>query len=366
MRNRIIATGFFFFLILMIPVAIHAKKDEHNEEHTEKDKKFDPGTFIIDHVTDAHDWHLVTWNGYHINIPLPVILYSRSEQNKGLHIFMSSEFCHGHKAYKGFKLLTEGENKGDIVEMDKAGHILEKAPYDFSITKNVLELFFCFILLCWIFISVAKRYKKRRNQPPKGLQSMLEPLIIFIRDDVAKAAIGDKKYERFLPFLLTLFFFIFLTNLMGLLPIIPGSVNLTGNISVTGVLALFTFFITIFSGNKNYWKHIFNPPGVPWWLKLPLPLMPLIEFLGMFIKPFVLMVRLFANISAGHIVALGFFSLIFIFGNLNIYAGYGVSPITLIFTIFMTLLELLVAFIQAYVFTLLSALYFGMATEDHH
>ena len=175
-----------------------------------------------------------------------------------------------------------------------------------------------------------------------------------------------KKYEKYLPFLLTVFFFILINNLLGLIPWIPGGSNVTGNIAVTMVLAVATFLITNLSGNKDYWVHIFNTPGVPWWLKLPVPLMPLVEFSQVFIKPFVLMVRLFANILAGHIIALGFYSLIFIFGSMHIAAGYGVSLVSVAFTVFMSLLELLVAFIQAFVFTLLSALYFGAAVAEHH
>jgi len=169
-----------------------------------------------------------------------------------------------------------------------------------------------------------------------------------------------------MPFLLTLFFFIFLNNLLGIVPFFPGGANVTGNIAVTGVMAVFTFLITSFSGNKQYWTHIVNTPGVPWWLKFPIPLMPIVEIMGVFTKPFVLMVRLFANITAGHTIILGFISLIFIFGNVNQYAGLGGVAIAVPFAIFMSLLELLVAFIQAYVFTLLSALYFGMAIEEHH
>ncbi len=202
--------------------------------------------------------------------------------------------------------------------------------------------------------------------PPKGLQSLLEPLILFIRDDIAKSSIGEKHYEKFTPFLLTIFFFILLNNLLGLVPLFPGGANVTGNITVTMALALFTFFITTITGNKNYWSHIFNTPGVPWWLKLPLPLIPFIELFGVFIKPFVLMIRLFANISAGHIIVLGFFSLIFIFGNMSSGLGMAVSPVSILFTIFMSILEILVAFIQAYVFTILSAIYFGMASEEDH
>jgi F-type H+-transporting ATPase subunit a len=195
---------------------------------------------------------------------------------------------------------------------------------------------------------------------------MFEPVILFVRDEVATPAIGEKKAERYMPFLLTLFFFILINNITGLIPIFPFGANVTGNIGVTLVLALFTFMVTIFSGNKHYWKDIFNP-DVPTWLKFPIPLMPIIELTGMFTKPFVLMVRLFANMLAGHMIITVFVSLIFIFSALmGPAAGAGVSVVSVIFSVFMTLLDVLVSFIQAYVFTLLSALYFGMATEEHH
>jgi len=224
------------------------------------------------------------------------------------------------------------------------------------------------LLMLLIFISVAKAYARNVNKAPKGMQSMLEPLILFIRDDIAKSSIGEKKYEKYMPYLLTIFFFIFLNNILGLVPIFPGGANVTGNIAVTLVMAVFTFILTSVSGNKHYWIDIVNTPGVPWWLKLPIPLMPVVEIIGIITKPFVLMVRLFANITAGHIIALGFISLIFIFGAMNAALGYGVSVVSVAFMIFMNLLELLVAFIQAYVFTLLSALYFGLATAEpeHH
>jgi len=225
---------------------------------------------------------------------------------------------------------------------------------------------FSAFLLILIFVSIAQSYKKRKDQAPKGLQSMLEPLILFIRDDVAKSAIGSKEYMRFMPFLLTVFFFIFLNNLMGIIPIFPGGSNVTGNIGITMVLAVFTFVITSFNGSKSYWTHMINMPGVPWWLKFPIPLMPIVEIMGVFTKPFVLMVRLFANMLAGHIVVLGFMSMIFIFGAINEYMGLGVSVVSVAFSVFLSLLELLVAFIQAYVFTLLSSIYIGMALEKHH
>jgi F-type H+-transporting ATPase subunit a len=233
-------------------------------------------------------------------------------------------------------------------------------------TKNVVAMLISMMILLWIFISVAKAYTQRKGKAPKGLQSVMEPLILFVRDEIARPAIGEKKYERYMPFLLTIFFFIWLNNLMGLVPLFPGGANVTGNITITLVLALFTFIITTFSGNKNYWVHIFNTPGVPWWLKFPVPLMPFVEIIGMITKPVVLMIRLFANITAGHMIVLAFVSLIFIFGELSVAIGYGTSILSLAFIIFMDVIELLVALIQAFVFTLLSALYFGMATEEHH
>jgi len=222
-------------------------------------------------------------------------------------------------------------------------------------------------LLLLIFISVAKSYKKRVGQAPKGLQSLIEPLILFVRDEIAIPAIGEERYERYMPYLLTVFFFIWLNNLLGIVPFFPGGANVTGNIAVTGIMALITLIITTVSTNKGYWVHVFNTPGVPWWLKFPLPLMPVVEVIGVFSKPFVLMLRLFANILAGHIIALSFFCLIFVFGAMSHLAGYGISVVSVGFTIFMSTLELLVAALQAYVFTLLSALYFGMAkVEEHH
>ncbi|MFU8842300.1 MAG: F0F1 ATP synthase subunit A [Bacteroidales bacterium] len=318
---------------------------------------YDPGAVIFDHILDAHDWHIMDIGKTHVSIPLPVILIHKGK----LYAFLSSKFHHGHDEYKGFKLMTKGDNKGKIVHVETG-----ELPLDFSITKNVASLFISILFLSILLIHVGKQYNKTRGRAPRGVQSFLEPLILFVRDDIAKASIGEHRYERFVPFLLTLFFFIFFNNLLGLVPIFPGGANLTGNIGATAVLAGFTFLMTNFSGNKNYWMHIFNTPGVPWWLKFPLPLMPIIELLGVFTKPFVLTVRLFANITAGHLIVLGFISLIFIFGNISATAGYGISVLSVAFAIFISLLELLVAFIQAYVFTLLSSLYFAMATEDHH
>ncbi len=352
MKQRILLIIGIFILSVNFSWAVTEESDS-----TDQKSGFNPGDMIVEHVTDAHEWHIMEIGHTNISVPLPVILYSDGKFD----VFMSSRLHHGETSYKGFTLETEGENRGKIVNTETG-----KVPIDLSITKNVAAMFFSMILLVLIFISIGKSYTKRQGQPPKGLQSLLEPVILFIRDDVAKASIGEKKYEKYLPYLLTLFFFIFLNNMLGLVPFFPGGANLTGNLAITGVMAVFTFAITTFSGNKNYWVHIINTPGVPWWLKIPIPLMPVVEILSMFTKPFVLMVRLFANIVAGHIVVLGFMSLIFIFANINPAIGYGVSIVSVAFSVFLGLLELLVAFIQAYVFTLLSALYFGMATEEHH
>ncbi|MDD3877635.1 MAG: F0F1 ATP synthase subunit A [Bacteroidales bacterium] len=335
------------------------------ESGTQHEEEFNAGKMIIDHIVDAYEWHLLTIGETHVSVYLPVILFDEGQ----FHVFSSSKFHHGHSSYDGYKIETEGffkgsivKTKGDSMETDTEASL----PFDISITKHVLALFFSLTLLLVVFISVARKYKRNPNKAPNGFQGLIEPLIIFIRDDVAKTSIGEKKYEKYTPYLLTLFFFIFLNNLLGLIPIFPGGANLTGDISVTMTLALFTFFITQFIGTKNYWAHIFNTPDVPWYLKVPIPIMPIIEIVGAVIKPFVLMIRLFANISAGHIIVLGFVSLIFILGNVTAPLGFGISVISVPLSIFMSFIELLVAFIQAYVFTLLTALYFGSATQEGH
>lgn len=357
----------FMLLSWGISQQLFAATEEHpageavagHEAATQEEEtgKFNPGDFMFDHIKDAHDWHLMSFGHTHVTIPLPVILISN---NSGLHVFMSSKFKHGHASYKGFHLETSGENKGKIFEEDGS------KPFDISITKNVAAMLCSIIIILLIFLNVGKAYRKNPVKAPSGLQTFVEPIITFLRDDVIKPSIGPK-YERYMPYLLTLFFFIWINNMLGLIPIPPGGANLTGNIAVTLTLAMFTFVITTFSGNKNYWKHIVNTPGVPAWLKLPpLPIIPLVEIIGIFTKPFVLMVRLFANITAGHIIALGFISLIYIFGEMSHGLAYGVSIVSILFNVFMMFLELLVAFIQAFVFTFLSAIYFGLAVEEHH
>ncbi|WP_134088350.1 F0F1 ATP synthase subunit A [Olivibacter sp. XZL3] len=346
--------------------AIEQAEIGHHESHEEKE--FDITSFIFHHIGDSHEFHFwghgESWTGLY----LPVILYTHN----GLVCFSAKEFhlnddgsvvvekdgmrfarSHGKIYYA-----AEGAEHGSYVHHEKNAKgeevVTNLRPIDFSITKNVFTLFLSVAILLLVFLSVAKGYKKREGKAPKGLQSVLEPIIIFVRDDIAKPNLGHK-YERYMPYLLTVFFFIWLNNMLGLVPFFPGGANVTGNIAVTMILALFTLLIILFSGNKYYWGHIFNPP-VPWWLK---PLMIPVEIFGIFTKPFALMIRLFANITAGHILVLSLLCLVFIFKSL------AVAPVSVFFVVFIGAIELLVAFIQAFIFTILSALFIGMAIEEH-
>jgi F-type H+-transporting ATPase subunit a len=332
------------------------QSSDPGKEKVESEAPFDASTFIMDHIADSHEWHILTKkNGESVAIYLPVILYSKE---KGIDVFISNKLAHG-QVYKGYKLEEEGDLKGKIVAVNEAGQVEEdNLPLDFSVTKTVVGLFFSAFIGLLVFVSLSRSYKRTGISHPKGIQSFLEPIILFVRDDIAIANIGKHKYEKFMPYLLTVFFFILINNLMGLIPFPPPfGANVTGNIAVTFVLALCTFLITQFSANKNYWRHIFATPGVPFWL---LPVMIPVELIGIISKPFALMIRLFANITAGHIIVLSLVCLIFIFKSL------GVAPVSILFVIFMDCLELLVAFLQAYVFTLLSALFISLAVEEHH
>jgi len=333
-------------------------EDQHNEEEGEVKEEFNPREFIFDHIGDSHEWHLFTTpSGHHVSIYLPVIVYSKT---KGLNVFSSKHLAHGHQ-YRGFIIMTEGELEGKILEVDDEGHVNEEnLPLDLSVTKNVAAMFVVSILLLWLFISLARSYRKTGISEPKGIQVFLEPVVLFVRDDIAIPNIGEERYSRYMPYLLTVFFFILINNLMGLIPFFPGGANVTGNIAVTFTLAAFTMIIINFNGNKSYWQHIFNTPGVPWWLKVPLPLMPIVELIGVIAKPFALMIRLFANITAGHIIVLSLVSLIFIFKSMAF------APISIVMVLFMDCIEILVAFLQAYIFTLLSALFIGLAVQEHH
>lgn len=308
------------------------------EGHSAESEKFNANEVIIEHVLDDHQWHFTD----HMVLPLPIIVYS---SEKGLEFFSSSHFYEGHHKveYNGYKLV------GRDILLTSTG----KKVLDLSITKNVAMLFINATILLLVFLSVAKSYKNNTGKAPKGLQSFIEPIVIFVRDEIVKPNLGHH-YEKFLPYILTLFFFILFGNLLGLL---PGSANLTGNIAITATLAVITFLITNFSGNAAYWKHIFWTPGVP--LPLRIIILP-VEIIGIFTKPFALTIRLFVAITAGHIVLLSLICMTFIFHSY--FVGIGASLVVL----FINLIELLVAGIQAYVFALFTSLYIGMATADDH
>jgi F-type H+-transporting ATPase subunit a len=328
-----------------------------------EEEEFAVGKMIFEHILDHHEWHIMTVWKTHITVPLPILLIHDGK----FHAFMSSKFHHGHSDYKGFRLVKEGEYKGKIVHVNSLGEISSKLPIDLSITKNVFSILFSAFVLFFIFMNIAKAYKKRgAHQAPAGLQSLLEPVILFVRDDIAKTTMPVKYIDRYLPYLLTLFFFILFCNLLGLMPFFPGGANVTGNIAVTMVLAVLTFLITTFSGKRAYFRELVDFQGAPWWMKFPIPLMPVIEIMGVFTKPLVLMIRLFANMMAGHVIILAFVGLIFIFGKLNVGLGYGTSIFSVVFAIFVSALELIVAFVQAFVFTLLTSLYIGSAVQEHH
>jgi F-type H+-transporting ATPase subunit a len=288
-------------------------------------------------------------------------------RESGWHIFSSAQFHHGHASYEGFSIASEGPNKGKVVEMLASGE--EVRPWDFSLTKNALSLVISSIILITLILICANWYRKKERKPenasPKGFVAFVELVIMSIVDDVIKPCIG-KNYKRYTPYLLTVFFFIILNNLLGLIPIFPGGANVTGNIAVTCLLALFTFVYVNLFGSKEYWKEIFWP-DVPTWLKIPIPIMPAVEFLGIFTKPFALMIRLFASILAGHALLLGLTCMVFVTVKLGVLMNTGMITFSVILTIFSDFVELLVAYIQAYVFTMLSAIYIGLSqVEPHH
>ncbi len=335
-------------------------------------KGFNAREVIFGHVLNNHDFHLfdlVSDNGekHPVSIPLPVILYSKQ---RGWITFMSSRFHHGEENYEDYMLLTDEKiaelkldpnkyNAQDIVALNASGEMDTSVQlYDVSLTRNVVQMLIALIFFTWIMLSIAKKYKNGQGviSAPKGSQSLLEPVITFVRDEVAKPNLG-KYYQKYLPFLLTIFFFILINNIFGLL---PGSANVTGNIAFTVVLGVVSFIVILFSTDKHYWGHIFNPPGVP--LGVKFILVP-VEFISVFIKPFALIIRLFANMVAGHIIIICLISLIFIFGNMNRYAGWGTAPFSIAFTIFIYLIEVLVAFLQAFIFTMLTAVFIGQAIE---
>lgn len=325
-----------------------------------EDEAFDAGKMILEHVTDKHSWEICKVGKRELVVHLPVILYHENS----LYVFSSGRF-NPEGRYDQFQLREEEPYKGKVVawQTNDAGQYIinPNLPLDFSITKNVFGIMVSAILLLLAFFIVSRHYKKNGCSAPKGLAALIEPIFLFVRDDVVYSNLGKKQGDRFLPYLLTLFFFILFVNIFGLIPIFPFGANLTGNIAVTLTLAGFTFITTLAFSGKEYWKEIFNPEGVPWWMKFPIPLIPLIEFIEIFTKPIVLMIRLFANVIAGHIVILGFVALIFIFGTFSLSLGLAVSPVTIVFGLFVDVLEILVSFIQAYIFSMLSAIYIAGA-----
>ena len=354
----VLITLFSFSLLASEDTTAHAEEEEFNVSE-----------MIMHHVKDAHEWHL--WGPEHggTSIYLPIIL----KTSEGIKVFSSSHFYHGEIVHDGDNHYYKGKvpprdllcimkkiyelNSDGKLSFEK-GHVHGNVkPLDFSITKNVTSLFIGSLIVFLMMFSCARYYKRNGAVAPKGLAKFMEPLIIFVQDEIAKSHINEKNYKRFVPYLLTIFFFIWINNLLGLVPIFPGSANLTGNISITLFLATLTLILTLVNGNKNYWGHIFAPPGVP---KALLPIMIPIEIVGIFTKPFALMIRLFANITAGHIVILALISLIFI----NKHEAWGALSVPM--ALFISILELLVAALQAYLFALLSALFIGAAVEEAH
>ena len=342
-KNLYRLTALFLLVFFTNQIIASEPKSKTNSD------SYNPTEDILHHIADAHEWHFWGKGEKSVGLYLPVILFTEGK----LDVFMSSSFKHG----------TSDVVKGERVYYLDHGKIKERSGlkvFDVSITKNIASMIFSVLILFFLLNSAAKISKQNKGAP-KGMQGLLEPLILFVRDDIIKANIGPK-YEKYTMYLLTVFFFILINNLTGMM---PGSANVTGNISVTFVLAMFTFVIITFSANKHYWGHIFKPPGTPAPL---LPIMVPIEIFGIFTKPAALMIRLFANITAGHIIIASLVSLIFVASNNgeNIVAGLAVAPLSVLFVLFVCLIELLVAFLQAYIFTLLSAVFIGLAVKEEH
>ena len=335
------------------PVTLSTSEESSSQE-------VDVAQMLFGHIGDSYGWHITDWKGQHITIPLPCIVYSRQ---RGWNVFMSSKIEHGHE-YNGFFLAEEGRYEGKIVETGKCGEQIR--PFDISITKNVASLMFTALLLIVLVLGVARWYRRHdaaQEGAPGGIAGLMEMMIMMVNDDLIRPSVGEHCYRKYAPYLLTVFFFIFLSNLLGIVPFFPGGANVTGNIAVTMVLALCTFLAVNIFGNKHYWKEILWP-DVPLFLKFPIPIMQTIELFGLISKPFSLMVRLFANIMAGHAMILGLVAVIFVTAKLGPVINGSMTFITLLFGVFMDCLELLVAFIQAYVFTMLSSVFIGLSRQE--
>ena len=349
-----------FSVFLLLAFNISYAQGTVDTTKTAKEGTFDPAKVIMEHVMDAHEFHFFSYKGsdgeeHEASIPLPVILYSKE---RGVSAFSYGHFHQydSHGIYNGYK-----NEEGKIAAVDAAGNVDENVKvYDLSLTRNVIQMFLALGILVWILLAAAAKYRKNgTNVAPTGGQNMIEVMVTFIRDEVGKPNLGEK-YEKYMPYLLTIFFFILINNLFGL---IPGTANVTGNIAFTLVLAVISLLVILFSTNRHYWGHIFWPPGVPILVKFIL--IP-VELLSVVIKPAALMIRLFANMIAGHIIITCFILLIFIFGGMNKAAGWGFAPVSVLFTVFIYFIELLVAFIQAFIFTTLTAVFIGQAFEGEH
>ena len=328
--------------LLLVPVSLGAEELDMNE-------------YLFGHVGDSYEWHITTIKGRPVSIFLPIIVHSKTT---GWHVFSSRHLEEG--SHEGLYISQSGKYSGKIVERDPSGE--EVRPLDISITKNVAGLMFNSALLVFLVLMAARWYKKHdaTEEAPKGLAGIMEMMVTMIEDDIIKECIG-KDYKRYSPYLLTAFFFIFINNLMGIVPFFPGGANITGNIAITFVLAMCTFIAVNFFASKHYYKDILWP-DVPMFLKV-IPLMPAIEIIGIFTKPFSLMIRLFANILAGHVMLLGVVAVVFLTAKLGVGMNAGLSAIAVLFGVFMDVLELLVAFLQAYVFTMLSAVFIGLSRQ---
>jgi F-type H+-transporting ATPase subunit a len=361
---RLVRILSFLLIALTLTTGAAFAQGEHPAAAGEK-KKLDVAGEMFGHVGDSHEWHLFGMSGHPVALPLPIIVYTAT---KGLNVFSASNFdfheMDEHTMADGKTKISNSYNGFHLEKNLKEKLIAEDGSkvYDFSVTKNVLAMLLSIALLLWIMLGVAKKYQVNgAGKAPSGFQNAVEPVITFIRDEVAKPNLGYK-YERFMPLLLSLFFFIWINNLLGLLPF---GFNFTGNIAVTLCLALISFIVMLVNTNKHFWSHLLNPPGVPMGVNV---LLVLIEILSLFVKPIALTIRLFANILAGHIVILSVIFMIFIFGNINTGVGVGFVPVSLAFSIFMFLLELMVGAIQAFIFINLTAVFIGQAMEEpaHH
>ena len=344
-------------VLLVCPVVTGRAGD--GVEH-EQSSEIDVGEILFGHIVDSYGWHITDWKGKHVTIPLPCIVHSST----GWHFFMSSKIEHGHE-HEGLFIAEEGRYEDKIVERGADGELVR--PFDISITKNVASLMFAAVLLISLVLATTRWYRRHdaSEEAPQGFAGLMEMMIMMVNDDIIRPSVGEKHYRKYSPYLLTAFFFIFVCNLMGLIPFFPGGANVTGNIAVTMMMALFTFIAINVFADKHYWKEILWP-DVPMFLKFPIPIMQTIEIFGVISKPFSLMVRLFANIMAGHMMVLGLVSVIFVTVKLGPVINGSMTVIAMLFGLVINCLELLVAFIQAYVFTMLSAVFIGMAHQEEH